>query len=179
MPVPDFSPGEVLTSTAMDSIGLWLVKTQTIGTAVSSVTVSDAFSADYDIYLINVVGGATNSGTAMNLTLGATASNYYSSGFNQSMTSATINATNTTAGSSWASAVLGSIAGFSGQITLDGPFIARRTMVSYQARTSTTAGLVNQQHGFLSDTTSYTAFTLTMASGTMTGGTIRVYGYRN
>jgi hypothetical protein len=33
--------------------------------------------------------------------------------------------------------------------------------------------------GFLNNTTSYTAFTFTPSSGTLTGGTIRVYGYRN
>ena len=33
---PDFSSGQVLTSSAMNSVGLWLVKTQTVGTAVSS-----------------------------------------------------------------------------------------------------------------------------------------------
>jgi hypothetical protein len=32
--------------------------------------------------------------------------------------------------------------------------------------------------GYLNDATSYTAFTITASSGTMTGGTITVYGYR-
>jgi hypothetical protein len=31
----------------------------------------------------------------------------------------------------------------------------------------------------LNDTTAYTAFTLTTSSGTITGGTIKVYGYQN
>jgi hypothetical protein len=31
--------------------------------------------------------------------------------------------------------------------------------------------------GYLDNTTSYTDFTLTPSSGTLTGGTIRVYGY--
>jgi hypothetical protein len=33
--------------------------------------------------------------------------------------------------------------------------------------------------GFLDNTTSYTAFTIAPGSGTLTGGTIRVYGYAN
>jgi hypothetical protein len=33
--------------------------------------------------------------------------------------------------------------------------------------------------GELRDTTSYTSFTITPSSGTITGGNIRVYGYRN
>jgi hypothetical protein len=32
--------------------------------------------------------------------------------------------------------------------------------------------------GYLNDNTSYTGFTLTTGAGTMTGGTIFVYGYR-
>ena len=38
--------------------GLDLVKTQTIGSAVSTVTVSDVFSATYDNYLITINGGS-------------------------------------------------------------------------------------------------------------------------
>jgi hypothetical protein len=179
MPVPDFAVGEVLTSAAMDSIGLWLVKTQTIGTTVSSVTVTDAFSADFDVYLITVSGGVGSANLAINLTLGATATGYYSSGFNQQFTVSTINATNNNNGTSWPSAVYGSTNALSGQITLDNPFAAKRTMVSYQARGSSTNYFVNQQHGFLDNNTSYTAFTLTVVGQTVTGGTIRVYGYRN
>jgi hypothetical protein len=37
---PDFSSGAVLTAAQMNSVGLWLVKTQTVGTAVSSVAVT-------------------------------------------------------------------------------------------------------------------------------------------
>jgi hypothetical protein len=179
MPVPDFSPGEIWTAGAADSIGLWLVKTQTIGAGVGSVTVSDAFSADYDVYLITVSGGVGSANLGINLTLGATATGYYSSGFNQGITGATLNATNTNNGTSWTSAVYGSTNALSGQITLDNPFAAKRTMVSYQARATSNNYFVNQQHGFLDNNTSYTAFTLTVVGQTVTGGTIRVYGYRN
>jgi hypothetical protein len=37
---PDFSSGAVLTAAQMNSVGLWLVKTQTVGTTVSSVAVT-------------------------------------------------------------------------------------------------------------------------------------------
>jgi hypothetical protein len=33
--------------------------------------------------------------------------------------------------------------------------------------------------GVLKDTTQYTAFTILPASGTLTGGNIRIYGYNN
>jgi hypothetical protein len=40
-----------------------------------------------------------------------------------------------------------------------------------------TAGTINPY--FVADTTQYTAFTFTTGSGTITGGSIRVYGYQN
>ena len=45
---PTFSSGSVLTAAQMNAVGLWLVKTQTVGTAVSSVSVTDVFSSNYD-----------------------------------------------------------------------------------------------------------------------------------
>jgi hypothetical protein len=50
MPVPDFSPGEVLTAAAMDSIGLWKVASGTLsGTATNFV---GCFTSDYTNYRI-------------------------------------------------------------------------------------------------------------------------------
>ena len=60
MTYPTFNSGDVLTAAEMNAVGLWLVKTQTIGTAVSSVTVTGAFSTDYDAYQIVVTGGTFN-----------------------------------------------------------------------------------------------------------------------
>ena len=78
MPVPDFSPGEVLTAAAMDSIGLWLVKTQAVGAGVSTIVVSDAFSANYDNYLITYTGGSASTTMNLSLRLGTvTTTEYY------------------------------------------------------------------------------------------------------
>jgi hypothetical protein len=49
MPVPDFAVGEVLTSAAMDSIGLWLIETKDVVTA-GIVDFDDVFSTDYRGY---------------------------------------------------------------------------------------------------------------------------------
>jgi len=77
MSYPSFNVGEVLTAADMNAVGLWLVKTQTIGTSVSSVQVTSAFSANYDNYLIILAGGSgTQAGLRM--TLGATTTGYYS-----------------------------------------------------------------------------------------------------
>ena len=159
--------------------GLTLIKAQTIGTAVSSVTVSDVFSATYDVYLIIVSGGVASADNALNMTLGATAANYYNIGTNQQYNTTTINASNNNNASSWVSVVYGSTNALSGQITLDNPFATKRTMMRAQATGSSTTYYRNDTQGFLNDATSYTAFTLTTSTGTVTGGTIRVYGYQN
>jgi hypothetical protein len=51
-------------------------------------------------------------------------------------------------------------------------------MSSVYASTSA-SGEGLQQQGFLNDTNSYTSFTLTPVSATLTGGKIRIYGYNN
>ena len=58
--------------------GLRLIKKQTIGTGVSSVTVTGAFSATYDNYKIIVTGGSNSVGTSNVLTtLGGSTTGYY------------------------------------------------------------------------------------------------------
>jgi len=52
MTYPSFTSGDILTAADMNAVGLWLVKTQTVGTAVSSVQVTGAFSSTYDNPLI-------------------------------------------------------------------------------------------------------------------------------
>jgi hypothetical protein len=64
MPVPDFSPGEVLTAAAMDSIGMWQVGTMTFS-ASNSETVDGIFSSSYRRYLltwdlVSTAAAATN-----------------------------------------------------------------------------------------------------------------------
>ena len=59
------------------------------------------------------------------------------------------------------------------------PFLAARTSYTwnYSGIVSGANGFYSTGGGFLDNATSYTAFTLTPSSGTITGGTIAVYGY--
>ena len=57
--------------------GLVLISTTTIGTSVSTVTVSNAFSATYDNYKIILSGGVASGSAAITIILGATTSRYY------------------------------------------------------------------------------------------------------
>jgi hypothetical protein len=178
MPVPDFSPGEVLTAAAMDSIGLWLVKSQTIGSGVSSVTVTNAFSADYDAYKIVISGGVGSATAVLQTHLGATVTGYYYGGDARTYAGTTLNiqAAN---GSNWYAGEA-SVNSLEMNIDIKQPFLAKNTTFTGAFASARTDGYWLSVGGYLANTTSYTAFTITASSAaTLTGGTIRVYGYRN
>ena len=160
--------------------GLTFIKSQTIGTTVSSVTVTSAFSTTYDNYLITVNGGvgSTNGGTSGLLTLGSTTTDYYLSGQYMSYSASTVNGFNVNNGSSF-NAVYLSTKGLSGIINLQNPFTAKETTFSSRLVGVGTGEFQANYAGWLNNTTSYTAFTITTSAGTMTGGEIRVYGYQN
>jgi len=159
--------------------GLTLVKSQVIGSAVASVTVTGAFSSTYDAYKIVISGGVGSANCSLLMTLGSTASNYYwinhlttySTGAD---TSATGNNT-----SSWAVGGANTNTIYS-NIELMGPNLAKNTIFQggFGYSNSLTQA-ASSMSGILNDSTQYTAFTLTPNSGTLTGGTIRVYGYAN
>jgi hypothetical protein len=156
--------------------GLTLITAQTIGTAVASVTVSGAFSATYDNYKV-ILSGGTSSTDDIHLTLklGSTATGYYMAypGANYAAAASIIGNNNT---SSWTRATTGFTNGLQGNFELNGPNLAKITTIT-GAQVSITAA--RPFAGYLNDTTQYTAFTLTPDAGTITGGTIRVYGYSN
>jgi hypothetical protein len=179
MPVPDFSPGEVLTAGAMDSIGLWLVKSQTVGAGASQIDVTGAFSADYDNYKITYTGGNTSTGMNIRMRMGATTSNYYSSLiYNTFASSSPLGVTQNNTQPQWEWAGAGDTTSNFLDITLLSPFIAERTRMISNWSPNDASGYSSN---ILLDTTSYTGFSLLPGVGgaTFTGGTVRVYGYRN
>jgi hypothetical protein len=160
--------------------GLTLISATTIGSAVSSVTVSGAFSATYDYYKITLSGGTGSvNDEQLGLKLGATATGYYN-GFVGAAYSpdatGTYSGNSTNTGSSFNAVGRVMTDGLNLNMELNGPFLAKRTIVS---GTMTSINVGRMYSGYLDGTTSYTAFTITPASGTITGGTIRVYGYAN
>lgn len=165
--------------TAPDVAGLTLISSTTIGTTVASVTVSNAFSATYDNYKIVVSGGVASTNNLLNLTLGSTATGYYRAGLLVTYSAGTPTGFQSSNATSYVGFGEGTTAGLTAVGEIFQPFAAKNTwfMNGYGANLTTS----NYYHaaGFLNDTTSYTAFTLTCGSGTITGGTIKVYGYKN
>jgi hypothetical protein len=152
--------------------------TVTIGTGNTSVTVSGAFSSLYDSYKIVLSGGTSSATNVLRVTFGSATTAYYWS-FLYSVY-----------GTTTASADTGNNAGFinycgqlspvgnAAEINVMNPFLVANTYVTSATYFGggTYGGSLNGGH---SSAVSHTSFTLTCNAGTMTGGSIRVYGYRN
>jgi hypothetical protein len=165
-------------TTPTSASGLTLVKSQTVGSGVSSVEVTSAFSSTYDNYLITLSGGVGSGDMNLRLTLGSTTAGYYSVGYYMFYNSAAVtgikdeNIGFTTCG-------IGNTNALMAQSILQSPNLAKRTIFMNTSVPALSTLNTLTFNGFLDNATQYTAFTITASSGTMTGGTIRVYGYQN
>jgi hypothetical protein len=177
---PVFSSGAVLTAAQMNSVGLWLVKTQTIGTSEASVTVSDAFSSDFDDYLITINTVVSANQPNLGLRLGATNSGYSYSGYYQNFSGGALTVDSTTTATYLNISACGNGTAGQGRVsfhaTVKSPNLAQ---LSYYVSSNGSVAWTNFYTGYISNSTQYTAFTILPSSGTITGGTVRVYGMRN
>ena len=159
--------------------GLKFIKAQAIGTAVNTITVSDAFSTDYENYRVVISGGSPSVSITTVLTLGATATGYY--GGSTRVTTASVGSSEGQSNTSSYELGVAATGTNSPSMTIDilGPFTATKTAFFATSVNSiaSAAGGARWNNGWLNNTTSYTAFTITYA-GTITGGTVYVYGYR-
>jgi hypothetical protein len=158
--------------------GLELIKTQTVGTSVASVSVTDAFSSTYDDYRVMYMGGTGSGASSMSLTLTGSTASYYAAvtGANYTGGTSSINDNNA---SSWSFAGIVTTNFNSLDVNLYGPFLTRRTGMQISGRVDMrTDGASFIGGGWHNVAASYTGFTIA-SSQNMTGGTIRVYGYRN
>jgi len=158
---------------------LTLVSATTIGTSVGSVTVTNAFSATYDAYKIVISGGVGSADDRLEFKLGASVTGYYAS--TQTVTysaTTTANDSNNNA-AAWTRAGRTNSSGLSLNVDVTNPFLTTRTLIFGQYISLNTAQGAGSTSGFHNVATSYTDFTLTPSAGTLTGGTIRVYGYQN
>lgn len=175
MAVKTFVVGEVLTSDATNTYlansGLVFVKSQTVGSGVSSVTVSNAFSATYDNYRIISSGITYSVDNNVRMTLDSANGNYYGSLIYGSYAGGSpINQGDS-------NTAYFTFGGSAGGLVIDllDPFSAFFTEITSRIRYGTVYGTYT---GVQAQAISRSSFTLTPNSGTMAGGTITVYGYR-
>lgn len=163
--------------------GLVLVKSQTIGSAVSTVTISDCFSSNYDNYRITISGTvASGAGDAMTFTTssGGTASTtgwygntfYIGTGAGGSLA----NASFSNNGFSECGSITTSTGGNSMIFDVQAPFASEYTRVQFHSADAAYMRFGQFVHQIAS---SYDGFRISTYGVTLTGGTIRVYGYRN
>ena len=182
MAVKTFTSGEVLTAsdtnTYLANSGLVFVKNQVVGSALSSVTVSDTFNADFNVYKVVYYAGSCTSNAALRMQLGSATTGYYISGLFVQFGTTSVVGINVSNGSLWTN--VGRASSNSNNMTVEifDPYRARRTAITTHSSDNITSGYYISQSGFLDDATSYTSFTISPASGTISGGVIAVYGYR-
>ena len=178
MSFPVFALGDVLNASDMNAVGLWLVKSVSVGSGVSAVDVTSAFSSEYDNYMISYseIDSSVNGG-GLFLRFGTVASpvtsNYKFAGLFFGYTGTNINV-NQNAPGYWEVGGL-STDKISGQFFVNAPNLATPSFYTSQfARFDASFVLA----GIQNDLTQHTAFHLYPSSGTITGGTIRVFGIR-
>jgi hypothetical protein len=161
---------------AAASGALTLVKTQTIGSGVSSVAVTSAFSSTYDNYLITVSGGVGSALAFLQLQLGSQTSGYYGGAikvnFNNTVTGVGDNGATQMSYVGWCSS-----AAMCANIVVNSPNLDKTTTVF--AAPIVDGNNAYSYSGQSNSATQFTGFTIKPDTGTITGGTIRIYGYSN
>lgn len=202
MAIKTFSVGEVLTTadtnTYLANAGLVLITsgitvsstggtaatvsngTVTVGSGNTSVTVSNAFSATYDSYKIQVVGGTATANANMKFQLSGITTNVYYAGVVSADVAgggyigASDNATTQWNYVGWAGPTLNVM-----DMDLYNPFASTRKWYR-----SAPQVVISGSFGFgsavgeCSGTASASGFTISTGSGSFNSGSIRVYGYR-
>jgi hypothetical protein len=164
----------LFTALGGDYPGLRLVKKQTIGSAVSSVSVTNAFSATYDNYKIIVSGGSASAGAELRLTMTGSTANYAYQ-LNYATYGATTALSIGSGSNSYFDYVGYASSTISANFDLIGPNKAQHTQLCNASYSS--GGATGTTNGYHFVATAYTGFTLTTSANTLTGGTIYVYGY--
>lgn len=181
--------GQVLTKTSSTNYevnwssptnGTTLVTTETIGSGVATVQVTNCFSSTYDSYIVEIAGVSISSnGTALKFIplVGTTAPAngcygnvfYVANGAAAGLSSAGISNQQYMECVSMTSASTNT-----GTFNVDGPNLAEYTRLSFS---SVDNNYWRIGAGIWRNTSQYTGFQFETFSGTLTGGTIRVYGY--
>jgi hypothetical protein len=182
MPVPDFSPGEVLTAAAMESISSWKL-VDTDFTASSLVQVENVFSASYDHYeftLTYIGSAAVNTDLRFHTATATptTTANYFRYGYYLPASGALVNfhaTSQTNAFMDNHSTTSGVIASVSAKIL--NPYLNNsRTHIYHKAYDPQSGLFIDLMHQWV-DNTRFTGFRIIPSSGTITGN-IQVRGWR-
>lgn len=185
MAIKTFTTGEVLTvsdtNTYLANSGLVYVTQVTVGSGVSSVNITSCFSSTYDNYVLSYSGiTASNSGVPITLKLlngttpttsGFYGNTYYcSTGIAGTINNAATSNAAFTEGPSITTAYTNA-----GIVQIQNPYLAAATQFQYSGNDNT---FWRQGSSYHNANTSYNGIQIVPWTGTYTGGTITIYGYR-
>jgi hypothetical protein len=173
-----FSANAVLTADQLNSYpGLVFIKSQTIGSSVSSVTLSSVFSSSFRNYKVVTSGISGSTAATLQIAFGGASGHYATldwSFYTGSPSTGQIQVNN--GGSIPVNYVVSSPGNNGAEFTVYRPNVSSYTEVS---GTGFGAGYAHTNGGTDFNVRSHTDLTLSISAGTMTGGTVRVYGYNN
>ena len=147
----------------------------TINSAVSSVTVSGAFSSLFDAYRIIVSGGSASTSVEISIRLGSVSTNYKWGIVYSTYVSAAALAIVNNSAASFQYVGRATSSTLTMDCTLRQPNLAKPTFMTTNYVAEDAQGTSN---GIQTDLTAFSDFTIFPQLGTLTGGTIRVYGFR-
>jgi hypothetical protein len=181
MAVKTFTAGEVLTAsdtnTYLANSGLVYVTSATVGSGVTSVTVSNCFSSTYSDYQINLNGIVSSTGTQLRLTLGSANTSYYSTQYYDLVGGGATGSAYVNNGAFWRFMEINVNVGENAcSLIVNGPNTTNARKNFYGNYVGANFG--GWAAGQLVSSTQFTSFTITPATGTITGGTLTIFGFR-
>lgn len=151
----------------------------------ASVQINNCFSSAYDNYslVFNGVVGSTGAGLVVRIGDSTVSTGYYLCQISgqSAYTGTTAIAANVNNGAQYEPGItFDGTARAGGIMTVESPFLSFITTIQSHGTDSRTGGAGNRTvSGFLNNTNSYTGIYIAPSGGTFSGGTVRIYGYRN
>ena len=181
MAVQTFTAGQILTAadtnTYLANSGLVYITSATVGSGVASVSIAGCFSSTYDNYKVVYAGGVGSTAQAIGVLLTGSATGYYGATVVASFSAAVATSNGASNASSWLYAGASSVNNNYIDLDILGPNLAKATGAFGPYIVATTSGVGGMFSGYHDSLYQATGLTFGVA-GTLTGGTVTVYGYR-
>jgi hypothetical protein len=172
---PTFTNGTALYQESLNAIGLWLVKSQTVGSGVSSVAITNCFNSDYRNYRVTFEG-ATQSGSNLALQLQFANTTNHFANMRYDPWSGTAGTLPTFAQNFAYFGLSSTLGTFAMSFDVYDPNLPQFTKYSGMFVGNDYFG---QGGGVYALGTQLTGFTIIFPGFTNTGGVVKVYGYRD
>ena len=181
MPVPDFSPGEVLTAAAMDSIGLWLVGSYTVTGGSTVIICNSCFSSNYKNYrIVADINCSTDMEFRMQMRDGTGADGSANYSWQRLLVDGAALTAQRSTGITYGIINFGNAETTALTCDVFSPNISgERTFWQTEGLTQSSTVRIERLNTIFGANKAFTGFQIERSTGTFDGGTIKVYGYRD